>query len=183
MKRKTADREGWKRILKRSYAQEYLDNDAFTGHIGLLQLHKVAEPLQIDMAGRRFAIADNGQMWLHQVPDGAHHVVTTMFDAEGRITQWYVDICLRIGLSEAGVPWFDDLFLDLVAFPDGEVVVKDTDELQAALDAGTITQAEYDLAWTEANRLLAAIKNREFTLFKLSHVHKDILIEKMLTTD
>jgi predicted RNA-binding protein associated with RNAse of E/G family len=79
-----------------------------------------------------------------------------MVDAKGEVVQWYVDVCREHGLGPDGVPWWDDLYLDVVVRPTGEVLLLDEDELELALAAGYVTPAEYDLAWREARRLLGA---------------------------
>ena len=35
------------------------------------------------------------------------------------------------GIDYDGVPYFDDLYLDLVVYPDGTIVVDDMDELES----------------------------------------------------
>ena len=57
----------------------------------------------------------------------------------------YIDICYEIGI-ENYIPWWDDLFLDIVALPTGEVIQQDEDELEEALESGSIYHKMYDLA-------------------------------------
>jgi uncharacterized protein len=83
---------------------------------------------------------------LSHFPDGARHAVTTKIDDGGRVIHWYVDVCRAHGLGADGVPWWDDLYLDVVVRPTGEALLLDEDELELALAAGYVTRAEYDLA-------------------------------------
>lgn len=53
----------------------------------------------------------------------------------------YIDICYEIGIEN-----WDDLFLDIVALPTGEVIQQDEDELEEALESGSIYHKMYDLA-------------------------------------
>lgn len=179
IKRKTADRDGWRRVTRRSYAQEFVETETFTGYVTLLHIEQVTEPLRIRMVGREYSIADNGFLWLHHVPLEGAHVVTAMYNAAHQVLQWYIDIRKDMGLNDNGVPWFDDLFLDIVVFPDGEVVVKDEDELDAALAKGVITQAEHDFAWQEARRLLDLINRGAFAPLQLADIHRDLLLAKL----
>jgi predicted RNA-binding protein associated with RNAse of E/G family len=130
--------------------------DGFTGYVALLQIDAMSEPFVGPRSGLR--LADAGFAWMTHFPHGAHHTVTTMYDAAGQVIQWYIDICRAHGVDEADVPWFDDLYLDIVVYPDGRVVVLDEDELDAALVAGAITQEDHDLAWHEARQLLDRIE-------------------------
>ncbi|MFB4166887.1 DUF402 domain-containing protein [Virgibacillus sp. JSM 102003] len=117
-------------------------------------------------------------MWLHQFPLEAHHSVTSMFNSNGEIVQWYIDICLRNGVEE-NVPWMDDLFLDIVVLPSGEIIQLDTDELEKAFVDGVVTKYQYDLAWKEVNKLTKQIKNNNFILMNLTNKHKQLLVEKL----
>jgi len=66
---------------------------------------------------------------------------------------WYIDMIAAQGVGEDGIPWFDDLYLDLVVFPDGRIHVDDMDELEAALAEGDITKEQFELALRTAEEL------------------------------
>ncbi|WP_025784689.1 DUF402 domain-containing protein [Sporosarcina sp. D27] len=178
LKRKYGDRSEWKRVLNRKYAQAYLETSQFKGYITLLNTIKVTEPLSVKYEEETLCFVDDGYMWLQQFPLDENHSVTTMFDANGKVVQWYVDICLKNGLDD-DVPWLDDLFLDIVILPSGEMFLKDEDELHEAFVDGIIDKSLYDLAWKEANHLTQAIINKTFTLPNLSNTHKQILVDKL----
>lgn len=127
---------------------------------------------------KSICIVDDGYMWLQQFPLDKKHSVTTMFDANGEIVQWYIDICLCNGI-ENDRPWMDDLFLDIVFLPSGEIVVKDADELEEALVNGRINKHLYNLAWDELNKLKILISENRFELIKLSKVHQNILFNNL----
>ena len=175
LKRKYGDRSDWKRVLKREYAQSYVDSKVIKGYITLLHTVKVTEPLTVSYGGEKICIVDNGYMWLQQFPLDEHHSVTTMFDANGEIVQWYIDICLQNGI-ENDISWMDDLYLDIVVLPSGKVIVKDADELEDALSKGIIDKYLYDIAWNEVNKLKSLKNKGEFELLSLSVHHKDTLI-------
>ncbi|WP_409274545.1 DUF402 domain-containing protein [Neobacillus sp. SCS-31] len=177
-KRVFGNRPGWKRIIKRRYAQSYLDTQEFKGYVTLLHTVEVASPLVVDYEERQVCIVDSGYFWLQQFPEEKNHAVTTMFNSSGEVVQWYIDICLQ-NAAENGVPFYDDLYLDLVVFPSGEVILKDADELDEALAKGFINGAQYDLAWKEAEYLKRLLANSDFLLLKLAHDHRDLLLEKL----
>lgn len=179
MKRKFGDRSDWKRVLKRDYAHSYLETDNFKGYLSLLKIAKVKEPLYVKYFDQNVCIVNDGYLWLQQFPFNKHHSVTTMFDEKGQIVQWYIDICSMNGVSEDNVPWMDDLFLDIVVLPSGEVIQKDSEELDEALLNGTIDNSLYNLARQEANLINSLIKDGSFTLLQLSEEHKDILLQML----
>lgn len=178
LKRKYGDRSEWKRILKRKYAQTYIDTKEFKGYITLLSTEKVTEPLFVQYANKNVCIVDDGYMWLQQFPLDKKHAVTTMFDSNGEIVQWYIDICRENGLNNS-IPWMDDLFLDIILLPTGEMFVVDDDELEKALLDGVIDQSLYDSAWKEANCLTESILTKTFHLPHLSNEHKEVLLGKL----
>lgn len=57
------------------------------------------------------------------------------------------------GTDKDGIPWFDDLYLDLVVYPNGEILEDDMNELEEALAQRDITQEQFDLALDTAQRL------------------------------
>ncbi|WBL17053.1 DUF402 domain-containing protein [Sutcliffiella sp. NC1] len=178
LKRKFGDLSNWKRVIKRKYSQTYLETKEFKGYITLLNTIKVTEPLSVQYGEKLVCIVDDGYMWLQQFPFNKNHSVTTMFDADGNIVQWYIDICLRNGMKN-GIPWMDDLFLDIVVLPSGELIVKDADELEDALSKGIIDKALYDLAWKEVHNLKSLIGTGSFKLINLSKDHREKLLPKL----
>lgn len=68
--------------------------------------------------------------------------------------QFYFDVTKRNIIDPPA--HFFDLFLDVTVDPDGKAKLLDRDELDAALDEGIITRAEYNLARSEADAILAA---------------------------
>lgn len=179
MKRKFSDRANWRRILKSNYACIPLDNRHFRGYVTMYHILDLREPLWKEYSGRKMCLADKGYMWMQHYPRGEHFVVTTMFDAQGRVVQWYIDICKTIGLTDQQVPWFDDLYLDIVKLPTGEVLLLDEDELEEALASGMITQKDSDLAKRTAHRLLKWIRSGNFPYFDLSKHHLKMMMSRL----
>jgi len=179
MKRKFSDRANWRRILKKSYACIPFDEPQFRGLVTMYRIHELREPLWKEYNGRRMCLADKGYLWMQHFPRGEHYVVTTMFDDQGRVVQWYIDICKTQGLTEQRVPWFDDLYLDIVVLPTGEMLLLDEDELEEALDEGHITQRDNALAQKTADRLLTLIRQKKFPYFELSVRHRKALLQQL----
>jgi predicted RNA-binding protein associated with RNAse of E/G family len=109
--------------------------------------------------------------------EGERYTVLTMYNASGQVVQWYIDICLQTGVSEAGIPWSDDLFLDIVITPTWQIELLDADDLDEALRSEEITPSDYDLAWREADRLMARFSRREFDILTLSGPFRQILLQ------
>ena len=76
---------------------------------------------------------DVGYLWLAICEEGAHHVTTAHCNAGGEPVHWYTDIVDSWQVGAGGFPCFDDLYLDVIALPNGQVEIIDGDELEAAL--------------------------------------------------
>lgn len=84
--------------------------------------------------------------------------LSAFYDKNNEIIEWYFDIAKKIG-KENGVPYEDDLYLDIVVKPDGKIILLDEEELQEALKKFEITKAEYEMAYEEANKLIILLKS------------------------
>jgi predicted RNA-binding protein associated with RNAse of E/G family len=78
-------------------------------------------------------------------------------------------------VDERGVPWYEDLYLDIVVSPSGETLLLDVDELDEALRRQEITRGQYDFAWRQASSLLDALEFDLFALLWLSDAHHEQL--------
>ncbi|MFM9280230.1 DUF402 domain-containing protein [Paenibacillus jiagnxiensis] len=172
MKRKFGDRANWRRITSRKFACKYVQSDSFTGYVTLYTMLGLKEPLWKTYGGHTFCIADKGYSWLQYYPKDAHFVVTAMFNDKQQIVEWYIDTCRSQGVTDQGVPWFDDLYLDIVVLGNGEVFLVDEDELQEALQKGHITAGEAQLANKTAAELLRLIDAHKFPYFQMSLRHR-----------
>lgn len=171
MKRKFGDRANWRRVTQRQFKSRYVDSAMFTGYVTSYRILELRDPLWKSYGGHTFRIADKGYKWLQYYPKGAHYVITAMFDDAGEIIEWYIDICKNQGVTDQGVPWFDDLYLDIVVLKNGEVFLLDEDELDEALTRGHITVKDYDLATESARDVLSAITRHDFPYFHMSLEH------------
>lgn len=137
---------------------------------------RMTEPLLIDVAGNKLCLADKGYVWTQHFPKGLNYALTTMFDRKLEVVQWYFDICKGNKINDQGMPYYDDLYLDVVVLPTGEILLLDEDELTDALENNEISKEEYDLAYCEAEKLINDIKNDKNNLLNKT---KDYL-ENML---
>ncbi len=153
MKRKRLDREGWIGIVRRRYEETVVESESFRGIVGILSFDEVSPPTD----WRDVRVIDAGMKWLHILPFGAHYLITAMLDANDRAVKWYIDVIAGYGACDDGVCWFDDLYLDLVVTPEGQVGVYDMDELKAALREGDITPEQFSAALAARDRLLSEV--------------------------
>jgi predicted RNA-binding protein associated with RNAse of E/G family len=175
MKRKFADRPNWSRILKKSYKQISIDEENFYGYVSLLNLEEVLEPLIVKYNNTEICIVDDGYFWMQHFPHNGQCMMTTTFDDKGRIVQWYFDIIKKNGITTDGIPYCDDLFLDIVALPNGEIYTLDEEELLLAYEEGKITVDEYEYANSEGLILRETIRNKRNYLMNTSEAYFSFL--------
>jgi predicted RNA-binding protein associated with RNAse of E/G family len=165
VKRKRADRAVWKRVKKRIYEEKWVESEAFTGYAVQITLQEVDPPGVMSSGETSICIADNGYRWQQFFPHGTHYAVTKMVNERGEVVQWYIDICKQHGRDEQGILWYDDLYLDIVVFPDGQTQLLDQDELDDALEKGLISREEHQLACLTAEQLLREIRENKRNRF------------------
>jgi len=161
---KRADRPGWPRLRAQRFICQRIADGRVNGYATLLQMLEVAEPLWVMHHEQRICIADNGYSWLQLFPEGANYTHTTMFDADGQPVQEYIDLVAEQGIGEDGIPWYDDLYLDIAWIPEGTPILLDQEELDAAHAIGAVTDEQYELARGETARLLVAVALGDYAL-------------------
>lgn len=179
MRTRFADRADWQRVLAKRFIVRRIDSSRYHGYATLLRFDEIAEPLDVVFAQQQVRIIDRGYTWLQHFPDGAHYVLLAAFDAQGELVQWYIDVVGGMGIDERGIPWYYDLYLDIVIAPTGETLLLDVDELDEALERKEVSQDEYNFAWREANTLLTALEEDMFPLLWLSEMHREELEKEL----
>lgn len=154
MKRRFAHKPDWSRVLKREFKIEFVDNEELRGYISSIKIKDITEPLTIKTKGVDYCIVDEGYSWIQYFPEGKNFVLTVMIDEKDNVIQWYFDISEKYELTGDGIPFYDDLFLDIAVLTTGEVILLDEDELKDALDKNEITEKQYNNAMRQAQELI-----------------------------
>lgn len=178
MKRKRLDRDIWTRITAKRYIQKQIKNDAFEGIVSVLYIDDVSIPSRWKLPEEEITICDKGMKWLQILPADEHYLITAMMDCEGKILLWYIDIIAGQGLDRDGIPFYDDLYLDLVVRPNRAIMIDDMDELEEALKEKDITEELFQLALDTKEKLEKGILKdvpafQNFCLELLAEVEKD----------
>lgn len=178
-RRKYADRTRWVRVLERCFAVKRLETSDFSGFVTRLDILRVREPLFVTSVGKRLCIADAGYSWLQHFPDSgfsdrARYCVTTVLNPDGEVVHFYIDVADRLGVSEEGIPWWDDLYLDVLVVPGVGSEIVDEDDLEQGLSQGVITKEDAEGARAEADRLKNLIDHGELPLLDLAPKHVEL---------
>lgn len=76
------------------------------------------------------------------MPSGQFYCITVMMDDPYQMKDCYIDMIDVQGYDDDKVPYFYGLYLDLIIYPNGDIIVDDMDERQEALKTGEITELQ-----------------------------------------
>lgn len=146
-------------IVKEGSLQIKKVNDKyFKGDIALIKFNKMYKPYIFENIN--LCIANDNYKWLEFYDYNSKVRLTAMYTDKNEIVEWYFDIARKIG-KENRLPYEDDLYLDVVVNPNGEIILLDEDELNDALDRLEISKKDYDMAYKEANRLIKKLEGNK----------------------
>jgi uncharacterized protein len=154
LKRKRLDRDTWTSIISKQYIQYYIEDSEYSGIISVLYVQAVSQPSIWQSAYGEVTVCDAGMKWLQFLPKDEHYLLTAMMDKNNKISAVYIDIIAASGVEDDGVVYFDDLYLDLVVYHNGNILIDDRNELNMALKNNIITQEQYETAQQTQNKLL-----------------------------
>lgn len=157
--------------LKKRYVDRYVGNKAlntdlkilpvqdeyFNGDVYFYNFHKVKDKMTIPNGK---SIMDNNYKWLEFYDYSSRIKLTAIYDDRNKIVEWYFDIAREIG-KDNGIPYEDDMYLDVVVTPEGDVILLDEDEFKEAYDKKEMTKAEFDEAYKIAYELIERLKNNK----------------------
>lgn len=153
MKRSRLSYDEWKCIKEKKIQGRNVTTDFFQGYLGLLKIEEVSEPQIWKCHGEDLVVCDKGKKWLSILPEKEDYCITAMLNEENEILLWYIDMIAEQGMDIDGIPYFDDLYLDLIVYPDGTIIEDDREELEEALLKKDITQKQFDLALETSQKL------------------------------
>ena len=153
MKRSKLSYDEWKCIETKKLKGKQVNTDFFKGYVGILEIEKVTEKQIWRFNGEDIIVCDNGLKWISILPQNDFYCITVMMNANDDILLWYIDMVAEQGIDVDSIPYFDDLYLDLVIYPNGMIKVDDMDELEEALLRKDITEEQFNLAISTSNKL------------------------------
>ncbi len=149
------------------------NNSDFTGDIALIKFNKMYKPYVVENIN--LCMANNNYKWLEFYDYSKKCRLTAMYNDKNEIIEWYFDIARKIG-KENGMPYEDDLYLDVVVTPKGDIILLDEDELKEAFERMEITKKEYDEAYQEAKKLMDELKREKDSLQKFTDKYLEIML-------
>lgn len=83
-------------------------------------------------------------------------------DKDGQFLYWYCDIIEVLYDASSDTYTLNDLLLDIKVFPDGKVILLDSDELADAIEEGMITERQACMSLRTLNYFLKTIYDGSF---------------------
>lgn len=163
MKRKYGDGSSWRRLVEKTYSVKHVQD----GMLGILHIKQVKEPSYKQYSNQSICIANNGYTWIQYFINEKNFAITAMLDEKKELVQYYIDVAKVYKIDERRLPYFDDLYLDVVLLPNDELYLLDEDELEEAYRDGDISKEEYDLAWNTAKWIMKKIEEEDFLWFSM----------------
>jgi len=119
------------------------------------KINKINNPFII---GKKTLI-DKDYYIIEFTPMDDFYNVRVFLDKEKQVIGYYFDISKGNGVDD-NIPYYDDLYLDIIYSPSGANLIKleDEDELIEALNNGLVSTEEYKLARDTAEKLIKDIK-------------------------
>ena len=141
---------------------------------GVIYLHSFIEVLKPYITPIDICIIDNNYKWIEFYDYNSKVKLTAMYNNKDEIVQWYFDIARKIG-EENGIPYEDDLYLDVILKQDGELILLDEEELNDALKRNEISIDEYNETYKIANDLMNKIKGKNIEVKKFTDRYLNIM--------
>ena len=114
---------------------------------------------------RNRCLQDNGYFMIEYLTKYKNYIVRAFLDDKKEVLRYYIDIVGNVGIEkDSGRLYYEDLYLDVVVRPDGEIILLDEKELKEALKRFEITKEEYEMAYEEAAKLMMLLKGKKENL-------------------
>ena len=153
------------------HSMKHIETDYFSGYICYTKVRGIENPKFV----YELCILKDDYNWFQLYPDNENYVLTIMLDENKNIIQWYFDVSKYVGI-ENGVPYEDDLYLDMVITKEKNKLILDEDELLDAYNNKKINKTDLDNAYDTLKYLeekyyndldeLISFTNKVKTLFK-----------------
>ena len=163
MKMKYLDKRGWRRLLHSTYDEMLTRFKGEEFLVGLIDMKKIRSPLVVPVVNKSVKVVDKNYKWLQILPRDRKYSMTVMYDENWKVLQYYFDVNTAHYL-ELGNARRIDVYLDVLALPDGEYELVDEKDIRRALKNNKITEAEMNAAYEVARHIMDEI-DRDFNPF------------------
>ena len=160
MKINYANRQNDNNILSKKFKIITSQDSYFKGKITLIQLEKVKKKFIAKRPnGKSEIIIDNNYKILTFFPEKDSYCFSAMYNSNCEILQWYFDILKGSCKYNSGIPYGEDMYVDIIALPNGEFYILDKNELEEALVKKLITKNDLIHAYASMKNIEQMLKS------------------------
>lgn len=164
MKMKYLDKRGWRRLLKSTYDEKltYFNDEKFL--VSLIDMKEIRSPLVVPVVNKEVKVVDTDFKWMQILPEDREYSITVMYNEKWEKLQYYFDVNTKHYL-ELGNARRKDIYLDVLALPDGKYELVDEKDIHRALKNKKITEEDKDKAYNVAHHIMSEI-DKNFSQFE-----------------
>lgn len=158
----------WEMVFINKIEEEYC--------LTIKKINKIDQPFVVQEFGKNMVFIDDGYYIVEFTPLNQFYNARVFLDRNANVIGYYFDMSRENGLRD-NIPYYDDLYLDVVYFPDENnlIEVLDEDELLEAFNEGKISKEEYKLAKQVGAHVIEEIRNNQNAFVNMD---KKVLIQK-----
>ena len=141
----------WDFVMQKQKSENY--------YLSIKKINEIDQPFIVDISGQSVVYIDNGYYIVEFTPLEQFYNVRVFLDRNVEVLGYYFDISRGNGVEE-NIPYYDDLYLDIIHCPadNNFTVIVDEDELLKALNTGKITREEFNFANEVCSKLFEEIQ-------------------------
>ncbi len=164
------------------YHQMHMDNELLKGWVSINYLTDGETRFWEYEKSGAVPVCGKDMIWLTIIPDDKSRCIGAYFLPNRRVSVWYIDVIEGTGIDDDGVVYYIDKYLDIVLTPQGDVCIKDRDELDAAYASGELSTSQYEDALREGDLI---VKELGTDIEKTEKYCRDILekAEEIISMD
>lgn len=136
------------------YHQMYMDNELLKGWVTLNYITDGETRYWEYEKSGIVPVCGKGMIWLTIIPDNHSRCISVYFLPNRRVSVWYIDVIEEVGIDNDGIVYYIDKYLDVVLTPQGDVCIKDRDELDYAYASGELSKKQYEDALREGKLIV-----------------------------
>lgn len=148
----------WNKTVPKKEVNLFENEEMYGAFINIIEVKKPQVWFCFD---KKITVADNGYKWLVVLPKEDHYAITMYMDRNDVPLLWYIDLIDGIGVDADGIPFYNDMFLDLIVSDDGQVVEDDRDEFEKAYFDGIINNKQYQKVISVSEQLKQRISENQ----------------------
>ena len=144
----------WDLVVQKRKQEDY--------YLTIKRINEINEPFIVKESGKDIVYIDNNYYIIEFTPLNKFYNARVFLDKDADVIGYYFDISRGNGVEE-NIPYYDDLYLDIIYSPANNnfISIDDEDELLEALTTGKITTEEFKLAKDVCSSLVNEIKENK----------------------